>query len=256
MKRAVTSTFIFFALCASAQLEPIKQGVHKWEDFEVRKGNLKEGRKIFEGESAHFKYFKMHSTTQLPGAKPSEAHANEDAEECIIVTEGKMKITIEGESKVLGPEGVILLMPQQMHSIENVGETNLTYYVMKYKARKKMDLDRGQSEGGSYMISADSLTFKPSSKGGSVAYFDRPTAMCERFEMHITELNKKGPSHKPHKHIETEIILILKGSAEMDIDGIEYKAKAGDFYLANSWSTHGIRNATDEICRYFAFKWN
>lgn len=119
-----------------------------------------------------------------------------------------------------------------------------------------MNLQRGIDGGGSLVLNADSLAFKPSARGGGRAYFDRATAMCERFEMHTTELNLKGPSHNPHTHIETEIILVLSGKTEMTIDGKEYTATVGDFYFIDSQLFHGIRNATDEPCSYFAFKWN
>jgi mannose-6-phosphate isomerase-like protein (cupin superfamily) len=142
-----------------------------------------------------------------------------------------------------------------MHSIENVGKTNLSYYVMKYKSKNKMDIARGEASGGSLMLHADSLTFQPSTRGGGRAYFDRSTAMCERFEMHVTQLNNKGPSHKPHAHTETEIILVLSGKTEMTIGGKEYQAGPGDFYFMDSQLLHGVRNAADKPCSYFAFKW-
>ncbi|HLT71062.1 MAG TPA: cupin domain-containing protein, partial [Cyclobacteriaceae bacterium] len=97
--------------------------------------------------------------------------------------------------------------------------------------------------------------FKPSARGGGRAYFDRPTAMCERFEMHVTRLDKQGPSHEPHKHVETEIILILSGETEMMIGGKDYQASPGDLYFINSELMHGLRNTRDTPCSYFAFKW-
>ncbi|MCB0533822.1 MAG: pectate lyase [Saprospiraceae bacterium] len=239
----------------NASLQPVSSGVYKWADHPVKTGELRESRKILEGSSPHFEYLEMHATTQFPGAKPSTAHANDDIEECIIVQEGTMKITIEDSSVILGPRGVILLMPEQMHSLENIGDTKLTYFVMRYRSKKKMDTERGQASGGSLTLNADALTFKPSSRGGGIAYFDRSTAMCERFEMHITQLDKKGPSHQPHAHAETEIILVLSGNTEMTIDGKEYTAGPGDFYFMNSESLHGVRNASDAPCSYFAFKW-
>lgn len=239
----------------SRALAPVKSGVYKWDDHPPKPGKLRESRKFLEGSSPHFEYLKIHATTQFPGAEPSKAHANEEFEECIIVKEGRMKVTIEGQSRILEAGGVILLTPRQMHSLENVGTTNLTYYVMKYKSKKKMDIARGIASGGSLMLNADSLAFKPSARGGGKAYFDRPTAMCERFEMHVTQLNSKGPSHKPHAHAETEIILVLSGETEMTIAGKEYKGSAGDFYFMDSQLLHGVRNATDEPCAYFAFKW-
>lgn len=256
MKPIVILTLFLCAISCRAQLRPVKSGVYRWADHPVKVGELRESRKILEGTSPYFDYLEIHATTQFPGAKPSTAHANDDIEECIVVKEGVMKATIEDRSAILGPGGVILLMPRQMHSLENAGNSNLTYYVMRYRSKKKMDLERGQAAGGSLMLNADSLTFKPSARGGGRAYFDRSTAMCERFEMHVTRLDKKGPSHTPHSHIETEIILMLSGETGMTIDGKEYQAKAGDFYLMSSQLLHGVRNATDRPCSYFAFKWN
>ena len=247
---------IFFTLTAMAQLKPVNNGVYSWEDHSVKVGESRESRKILEGVSPHFEYLKIHATTQFPEAKLSKAHGNEEYEECIIVKEGEMKVTIEGESTILGPGGVILLLPQQMHSLQNIGDTNLTYYVMKYRSKKKMNIERGVTSGGSLMLHRDSLSFKQSARGGGRRYFDRSTAMCERFEMHVTHLNKKGPSHKPHAHIETEIILVLSGETAMTIEGKEYNGKAGDFYFMNSQSLHGVRNTSDKECSYFAFKWN
>jgi (S)-ureidoglycine aminohydrolase len=255
MRIACITVLCFFTLTTMAQLKPVNGGVYTWTDLPVKTADDRESRKILEGSSTHLDYLEIHATTQFKGAKPSTAHANDDIEECIIVKEGKLKATIEGQNTVLGAGGVILLMPRQMHSIANVGDGNLTYYVMRYRAKKKMDLQRGQTSGGTLALNADSLEFKPSARGGGRAYFDRPTSMCERFEMHVTRLTKKGPSHDPHAHLETEIILVISGDTEMTLDGKEYKASAGDLYLMNSELLHGVRNAKDAPCEYFAFKW-
>jgi len=251
---------LLLAMCtfsSNAQMKTIESGVYKWKDHPVEKNENRESRKILEGTSPHFIYLEIHATTQNKGAKPGPAHANEDIEELIIVKEGKMKVTIEDQSWVLGPQGIVLLMPQQMHSLENIGDGPLTYFVMRYRSKNSMNLEQGQKEGGSLVLNVDSLKYieKPDGSKGGTAYFDRPTAMCERFEMHITQLNQKGPSHDPHEHEETEIILVISGETEMSIDGKKYEAGEGDFYFARSGEMHGVGNATDNPCSYFAFKW-
>ncbi|MFG6685789.1 cupin domain-containing protein [Mariniflexile sp. HNIBRBA6329] len=256
MKTLIISILILSTIISNAQLEPVKDGVYIWNEFTVEKSEDRESRKIFEGVSPHFEYFEMHATTQYPGAKANKPNANDDIEECIIVKEGLMKVTNEGKSEIIGKGSVVLFMPKEIHAIENVGDTNLTYYIMSYKSKKPINIERGQTNGGSTVYNADDLEFKPSARGGGIAYFDRSTSMCERFEMHITQLDKKGPSHNPHTHIETEIILLISGNAEMMIDGKTYKGTAGDLFLANSQLLHGISNADDAPCKYFAFKWN
>jgi quercetin dioxygenase-like cupin family protein len=255
MKIALLLIAYFFTLKTMAQLKSVASEVYKWIDHPVQRSEDRESRKILEGTSTHLEYLEIHATTQFPGAKPSTPHANENIEECIIVKEGTMKVTIEDRSATLGAGGVILLMPRQMHSIQNTGSSNLTYYVMRYRSKKKMDLQRGGQAGGSLVLNADSLIFKANARGGVRNYFDRSTAMCERFEMHMTQLNTKGPSHEPHAHDETEIVLVFSGRTEMSIEGKEFGGTAGDFYLINSQLKHGVRNISDEPCVYFIMIW-
>jgi len=255
MKLTILSLFFFMTLSAFAQLPAIKSGVFKWDDFEVKTNGDRIGRPILEGVSTHFEYLEMHATTQAVGAEASTAHANADIEELVIVKEGIMEVTIMGESIVLGANGVLSLMPEQMHSLKNIGDTPLTYYVIRFRSKKPMNIERGVESGGSLLINMDSTVYNATSVGGVRPYFDRPTAMCERLEMHVTTLDRKVASHEPHSHVETEIILMISGETAQMIDGKEYTAKAGDFYFMESESIHGIRNTSDKPTTYFAFKW-
>ena len=255
MKILLINILSVFTLATFAQFAPVKTGAYHWSDRPVKVNGDRESGVFLEGTAPNLDYLRIHATTQYKGAKPSPAHINKEREELVIVKEGKMKATVDGKTKILGAGSVVLIMPGQMQSFENVGDGPLTYYAMQYKSTKPVNPERGIAAGGSIMLNADSLTFKPSERGGGRAYFDRATAMCERLEMHVTQLNKKGPSHSPHSHFETEIILVISGETEMTIDGKEFKAGAGDFYFINSELFHGVRNANDEPCTYFAFKW-
>ena len=256
MKIIVGGILLLFVITVNAQSDPVKEGVYNWGKLHVNTSENRESRNILEGVSPHFEYLEIHATTQFPGAKPNKPNANDDIEECIIVKEGLMKVTIEGKSEIIGAGSVVLFMPQEMHSIENVGDTNLTYYIMSYKSKKKMDIERGQINGGSLVLNLDNLVFKTTERGGATDYFKRPTSMCEKFEMHTTQLNIKGPSHTPHAHVEGEIFIVISGNTEMTIDDKVYQGSAGDLFFVKSQLMHGIRNATDKPCKYFAFKWN
>ena len=240
---------------AFTQLQPIGSGVFHWADLPVKKDNQREGRKLAEGTTPEFDYFEIHATTQEKGAAPRPPHAQKDKEELMIVKEGTMKCTIDNQTKIIGPGGVLLIPPLAMQSFENVGNGPLTYYVFVFRSRKPMNIERSTQAGGALLLNADSLEFKTTEKGGGRKYFDRPTAMCENVEMHVTMLSKKGPSHAPHQHVETEITLIIDGNTSMVIDGKNYTAGPGDLYFMESGKLHAISNATDKPCSYFAFKW-
>lgn len=255
MKTGLSFFLCVFTLSVFAQLSEVNTGVYKWSDRTAKNYGDRESGPFLEGTSPYFEYLKIHATTQFPGAKPSPEHANKDMEELVIVKEGSMKATIDGQTKILGPGSVMLIMPQQMQSFANAGDSNLTYYALKYKSKKPMNIERGIAAGGSLMLNADSLEFKANARGGRRNYFDRATAMCEKMEMHVTQLNQKGPSHEPHTHADTEIILMISGESMMNIAGKEYTAGPGDFYFIIPDLFHGIQNATDKPCSYFAFRW-
>lgn len=247
--------FHIIAMDTFAQLPPVTSGVFHWNDLPVKKGEKREGRKIAEGTTNEFEFFEMHATVQEKGAIPGKPHTQKDIEEVIIVTEGKMKCTIGDRTAVIGAGGVLLIPPLESQAFENIGDGPLKYYVFMFRSKKPMDMERSKKAGGALILNKDSLEFKKSARGGGIKYFDRPTAMCENFEMHITQLDHIGPSHAPHQHTDTEIILILEGNTTMMIDGVNYTAGPGDLYIAESGKMHGISNAEDKPCSYFAFKW-
>ena len=80
-------------------------------------------------------YFEVHTSTLEPGKAPHPPHVHNDFEELIIVKEGQVKITIAGNSKILGPGSIAFAMPGDEHGIENAGNTQATYYILKYKGK-------------------------------------------------------------------------------------------------------------------------
>ena len=116
-------------------------------------------------------------------------------------------------------------------------------------------MERSKQAGGALLLNFDSIAYKENNNKGTRKFFDRPTAMCENYEMHITYLKEKGPSHAPHQHADTEIILVIEGETEVTIEGQKYAGGAGDLFIMESGKMHAVSNATDKPCSYFAFKW-
>jgi len=255
IKRTLLGILLIISMQSNAQLKLIPSGVFHWSELPVKKSIDREKRIIMEGSSPQLVFLEMHATTQYPGATASKAHAQKDIEELIFIKEGRAKIIIDGKSQILPTGSVVLIPPLKMQSIENAGDSPLSYYVMMFRSIKPMDINRSETAGGALVLNADSLTFKPSARGGRVSYFESSTAMCENLEIHITQLNSKGPSHTPHTHIDTEMIIMIEGESEMVINDKTYQASAGDIYLMNSNDMHGISNIKDSPCKYFAIRW-
>lgn len=254
MKIFTTLLLFVSAINCNGQLKPVESGVFHWADLVVKKDGLRESRKIASGTTAEFDYFEIHATTQMKGAVPKPAHTQKDIEELIIIKEGSMKCTVGKKIAVLDKGSVLLIPPGEAQVFENIGEGPLTYYVFQFRS-KKMNMERSNAAGGSLLLHADSLAVTQSGTKSAKKYFERPTAMCDNYEMHVTTLNVKGPSHAAHTHFDTEILLLIQGEAAMTIDGKQFTGGAGDIFIANSNSLHFVENTSNQPCSYFAFKW-
>jgi (S)-ureidoglycine aminohydrolase len=58
-------------------------------------------------------------------------------------------------------------------------------YEMTYLSKAPMNKERGTPAGGSFLVPWESAVFKVTAKGGGRQFFDRPTAMLNRFDIHF-----------------------------------------------------------------------
>ena len=256
MKKIFFFLFIINAFSTIAQKsDSLLSGVYYWNKLEPVKEDTRVRRQILEGKTFALSYFEIHTSTLEPGNAPHPPHVHADQEELMIVKEGQVKITIAGQSKILGPGSIAFAMPGDEHGIENAGKTQPTYFILKYKGKLPMNLERAKLTGGSFMFDWNDLKTNNTGKGYRRDFFNRGTSQLNQFEMHTTALNADSVSHAPHTHVQEEVILILRGNVEMYIDGKLYKGAAGDLYFLSANVPHALKNIGKEQCEYFAFQW-
>lgn len=235
--------------------EKLNTSVFDWEHLKVEKTRSGERRQIMEGKTNIFDYFEIHVTTLNPGNEPHGSHVHADMEELIIVKEGLVEQTINGENKLLGPGSVVLALPGDEHGIKNAGETDASYFIIRWKTNQKSNLRQTEKTGNSAFYNWDNIEFKSTAKEGKRQFMDRPTVLLENLEMHVTTLNEGITSHEEHVHANEEIILVIKGEVEESIDGIPHRLGPGSLIFLTDNVPHGIKNAGKGQCEYFAFKW-
>jgi (S)-ureidoglycine aminohydrolase len=256
MKTLFAALMVFLSFSAMAQKDSVKSQVYSWKNTKPIKEETRERRQILEGSTTHLQNLEIHATTLEPGKSPHPPHVHADEEELIIVKEGKLTATIKGKTEVLGPGSVAIAMPGDEHGFNNAGEARTTYYVIKYKSKAPMDVARANNAGGSFTVDWKNVAFTPHDKGGVRKFFERPTAMASRYEMHVTTLNEGLKSHEPHTHVAEEIILIVQGDATMQVGQNFYRASTGDVIFLNSMVPHSLNNTGKTAATYFAFQWN
>jgi len=253
MKSLIVFATVLITFIGKAQ--PVKSDVYTWKNLPLEKRETSERRQILEGSGPVMSNLEIHATTIEPGksAHPSHKHAEE---ELLLVKEGTLKVTINNKSQVLGPGSIAFAISGDEHGAENVGTTKATYYVIKYRAKDSVNIKRAKDAGGSFMINWNDIAFNQHDKGGIRRYIERPTATINRFEMHVTTLNAGLKSHDPHTHKAEEIVLMIDGNAEMQIENDHKKATTGDLIYLGSNVSHAIRNDDTKPIMYFAFQWD
>jgi (S)-ureidoglycine aminohydrolase len=256
MKKIFFFLFISVTLISFGQKnDSILSGVYYWNKLEPIKEDTRIRRQVLEGKTFALENLEIHASTLEPGKAPHPPHAHADQEELMIVKEGQVKITIAGQSKILGPGSIAFAMPGDEHGIENAGKTQATYYILKFKGKLPMNIERAKQAGGSFMLDWNDQKTNNTGKGYRRDFFNRATSQLAQFEMHTTALNADSVSHAPHTHVQEEIIMILRGNVEMFIDGKLYKGAAGDLYFLSANVPHALKNIGKEQCEYFAFQW-
>ena len=255
MKQTVLLIFILVSYYSIAQVSAVPSQVYKWKNLEVIKEESRDRRQMIDGSTIDLSSLEIHTSTLEPGNAPHPSHTHADVEELIIVKEGKLKATIKDQTRILEPGSVALAIPGEEHGFFNGGDTRTTYYILKFKSKSPLNIERGKNAGGSFMIDWNDMTMVKSEKGGRRNTFDRSTSMFARFEMHVTTLNNGLVSHAPHQHKAEEIIILIKGAAEMQTGDTHTKMESGDLVFLESQVLHALKNIGDEPCEYFAFQW-
>lgn len=255
MKSLILVIFYSFLFGNVKKVEKVESKVYSFSDAKIEKTSSGEKGQLIDGETTHLENFEIHTTMLEPGKAPHGSQVHADSEEIVFVKDGNIEVTLNSEKKIMGSGSVVLIMPGDEHGIENVSNSRATYYIIKYKSKMAMNAERGKTAGGSMMLNWDAIKFQPHDRGGVRKFFDRKSAMSERIEMHATTLNPNIKSHELHTHAPAEIVIMMDGTTEMEIDGTIFQGKTGDIYFLGSKTSHAIRNTGTKPCTYLAFQW-
>ena len=210
---------------------------------------------VFKGEGDVLKLQEL-NVIRIQEKKKYTVKASADREYFFILKNGNLKIRLRDKEQVLPVGSMVTIMPKDQIIFENTEGVLAELYEMTYLAKSTMNEERGIKAGGSFIVPWESAVFKPTAKGGGRQFFDRATAMLNRFDIHVTTLNVGQQSHDPHTHVNEEIFLMIDGNAEERIGDKKELAKPGDVIRLGSKVLHNITNVGNKPCQYYAIQWN
>jgi XRE family transcriptional regulator, regulator of sulfur utilization len=105
--------------------------VYDWEKLVATPAPNGVRRAVFDGPTATVDKIHCHITTLNPGER-SGAPSLHLQEEVIIVREGMIEATFNGQTSIGGPGSVIFFAAHSVTALRNVGQTPATYTVIYY----------------------------------------------------------------------------------------------------------------------------
>lgn len=254
MKKIFLNTCLFLPFLFVVSYNPLPSGVYDWK---VPTKNVSKNTSIsvlFEGSAFEMQWLQMNANTLKESDKINKIAIPANEEHLYIIKKGTLNVTMGDSSYSLSHGSILVLSPGESLSIQNKQTNACEYYVMKYRSKLPVDKVRGKKAGGSIIKNWNDVEFKPHDRGGVRTFFERPTAMLKRLEMHVTTLNAGLKSHAPHTHAAKEIIVMMEGNTEMQIGEKFFKGKDGSVYFLESNILHGITNEGTTPCTYFAIQ--
>ncbi|QNA44223.1 cupin domain-containing protein [Lacibacter sediminis] len=249
MKRLL-ALFFFLPSLVFAQNDSVLSGAYSWKQPVVQKGKIS-SVVLLEGKVHDFEWMQF-AANSIAGNTTIKQAVSANQEQLLIVRSGAVTIHFGDSSFLLTANSIAVLMPGEKYSLSNASTTTTDFFTMNYRSKKTADAQRG---GTSFVKIWESIPFKGNNIGGGRRdFFEKPTVMQKRFEMHVTTLKEGLKSHEPHTHRAEEIILVIEGETEMQMGNNIIKTTAGGFYYAGSKVLHGIKNIGTKSSTYFAIQ--
>ena len=141
MLKARDTLVAMLAVCATlaivtpAQNEKplMESSIFDWNAIEAQSTKVGSRRQFFQAPTATLDEIECHVTTLNPGETPHPPHKHPD-EELIIIKEGLVEATVNGQTKRVGPGSVLFMASNQLHGVRNAGQTVAAYHVIRWKS--------------------------------------------------------------------------------------------------------------------------
>jgi (S)-ureidoglycine aminohydrolase len=246
--------FMILLVAVSAG-KPIVSGVFDWSKIKTVKTHTGSLMNILKGPTRSLEMFDIKAISLHSGKATHSYLVGKGIDELFIIKEGNAEIIINSVSKQLGAGSIALASQGDRVQVKNIKPATLVYYSVIFKPRPSRISREPSKKVLPFFSSWDTITFKPSANGGRRNIIQQSTSTLKQLEIHTTTLKEGLPSHAAHTHPDEEIILVRSGTVDQTISGIHYRLGPGSLIFATNDDLHGISNAGEGPCEYYAIRW-
>jgi mannose-6-phosphate isomerase-like protein (cupin superfamily) len=228
--------------------------VYEWNDLKPKGNHGVETRNILKGKTRSLEMFEIKATTLIGGYSIKEYEIKSGFDELFIVKEGTAVISVNERSERLGEGSIVVASQGDVIQVLNGAKNPMTFFSFKFKPFKPggaADVVKHEP----FIKEWNDIEFKTTANGGRRDIIRQPLSALKELEIHTTQLKEGLPSHAGHTHADEEIILVRFGRVEENINGIPFQCGPGSAIFLTNDDDHGIRNAGEGPCEYYAIRW-
>ncbi len=231
-----------------------------WNELVARPTAVGVRRDVVNQSTPTLARFQSHITTLNPGVLSHPPHQH-PLEEMILVKEGTLEVTINGEVRTASAGSVLFYAANDFHSVRNIGDKPATYIVLNFgtAATATAPAERAADSAApgklrSAVYEWTSLPVTPTRTGERRAVFNSPTVTCANLSCHVTTVKAGDASHGAHRHPDEEVVVVKEGTVEVVFNGSTRRGGPGSIFFFASNDEHGMRNAGDTVASYYVIR--
>ncbi|HEY0945521.1 MAG TPA: cupin domain-containing protein [Opitutaceae bacterium] len=231
--------------------------VFAWEELAVKKSDVGERRDVADEPTQTLERFECHISTLNPGLKSHPPHRHPQ-EEFIIIREGSLDVTINGETQRVGPGSLFFFAANDWHNVSNPGDVPATYLVFNLASAATRS---APAEGagkqvppgtlGSNVYAWERLMARRTATGEIRDIGQGATVACRRLEMFVETLAEGSSAHPRQRHAEEEVLAVKSGTLAVTINGETRTIGPGSICFFASNDDHAITNAGKGEAAYY-----
>jgi mannose-6-phosphate isomerase-like protein (cupin superfamily) len=244
---------LLFSSAAAQKTLPSK--IYEWNDLKAKGKYGIQVKSILKGETRSLEMFEIKAITLIGGYSINEYKIKSGVDELIIVKEGSAVISVNDRSVRFGEGSIVVASQGDVIKVLNGAKNDLTIYSFKFTPRQVEGANPVVNEVEPVFKEWNDIEFKANANGGRRVIMRQSVSALRELEIHTTQLKEGLSSHNSHTHEDEEIILVRFGQVEESVNGKPSQCGPGSVIFLTNDDVHGIRNAGNGPCEYYAIRW-
>jgi len=216
-------------------------------------------RDIANQPTATLDRLEAHFTT-LEAGRVAPNPPRQPQEELFILTEGTLRVTINGRAQTVGAGSVGFFASNDLRRLENPGPTPATFFVFNFStaATRSAPIEGAAATATalpgrlpSGVFDWEQLAVLAIPTGRRRDIISSPTVTCTNLDCRAYVLLPGASPNPPHHHPDESFVLVRKGILDVTIKGVTERVGPGGFCFFASNDEHSLKNASPTPVSYY-----